>query len=429
MLTPRFRLFNRKADFSKVESEKSGLVPPLKMSISNGLSILHDLEVQNTQEICSKLSLIRANVIQSLKNIEKLANELETEKIKIEETRFEPIVENSKRIVLTSLRRECSVEIPQPNSQSEAVKFDQRLEAITSRFREVSTSHNRVFNVFIKKYAGKLKDEFETLSSQSKEANAILKEFDTLQKPFSDCTNLLKTLSDANTSMTIEQQQLENNGTELKLLENRLGELNLQKVNVQNSVESQEYARVTKEISKTEERKVEIQKELTHFISPISRALTKYSYGISKQTSERLNALSNEPGIVLSEKEIDLYLDILIDIQKHLSSEKIHLKDAPKVSRHLESLIKALPNMRERYQELHRQLASLNQQTNTEFDRRSRVLNEEIAQASRGIDEMTTETSQLGSQLKDKQLQINRLCIESEACLSKILGKKYELQV
>jgi hypothetical protein len=428
MLTPRFRLFNRKADFSKVESEKGDQQPSLKISISDGLSILHDLEVHNTQEICSKLSLIRANVIRSLKNIEKLAKELETEKIKIEETRFEPIVENSKRIVVTSLRRECSVEIPEPESQSEAIKFGQRLEAITSRFREVSTSHNRVFNVFIKKYAGKLKDEFETLSSQSKEANAILREFDTLQKPFSDCTSLLMTLADANTSMAIEQQQLKNNGTELKLLENRLGDLNLQMVNVQNSSEFQEHARIKNETIKVEDQRVEIQEELIHLISPISRALTKYSYGISKQTSERLNALSNEPAVVLSEKEIKPYLDILVDIQRHLSTERIHLKDAPKVERHLENLIKALPNIRERYQALQRQLASLNQRRNTEFDRRSLGLKEEIAQTLRHIEEMTTEASQSSLQLKDKQLQIDQLRSESEACLAKVFSKKYHLE-
>jgi DNA repair exonuclease SbcCD ATPase subunit len=429
MLTPRFRLFNRKDDFSKAESEESDPRLPLKMSISNGLSILHDLDIQNTQEICSKLSLIRLNVVRSLKNIEKLATELETEKIKIEETRFEPIVENSKRIVVTSLRRECSVEIPQPISQSEAIRFDQRLEAITSRFREVSTSHNRVFNVFIKKYAGKLKDEFETLSSQSKEVKAILTEFDTIQKPYADCTSLLKSLSDANISLTTEQQQLKKNSTELKLLENRLGELNLQMDNIQKSLEFQEYARIKNEISKVEDERAEIQKELIHLISPISRALTKYSYGISKQTSERLDAFSNKPWVVLSEIQIDPYLDILIDIQRHLDTERLQLKDAPRVARHLDNVIRTLPNKRETYQALQRQLHLLNQQRNTEFDKRSLGLKEQIAQTSRVIEEMTTETSQLGNQLNEKQLQVDQLRRESEACLSKIFGKKYNLEI
>jgi hypothetical protein len=42
---------------------------------------------------------------------------------------------------------------------------------------------------------------------------------------------------------------------------------------------------------------------------------------------------------------------------------------------------------------------------------------------------MTTETSQLGNQLNEKQLQIDQLRRESEACLSKIFGKKYTLEV
>ena len=134
------------------------------------------------------------------------------------------------------------------------------------------------------------------------------------------------------------------------------------------------------------------------------------------------------PAIVLSENEIKPYLDILVDIQRHLSTERIHLKDAPKVERHLENLIKALPNIRERYQALQRQLASLNQRRNTEFDRRSLGLKEEISQTLRHIEEMTTEASQSSLQLKDKQLQIDQLRSESEACLSKVFSKKYHLE-
>jgi hypothetical protein len=429
MLTPRFRLFNRKTDFSNVESESNDSQSPTSISISNGLSLLNAIMVQNTQELCSKLSIVRDNVLRSLKSVEKLAKELEIEKIKIEETRFEPIVENSKRTVVSSLRRECSLDIPQPNSYPEAIKFNQRLEALTSRFREVSTSHNRVFNVFIKKYAGKLKDEFETLSSHSKEVTVILNEFEEQQKPFSACTGLLQMISEENISITREQQRLQDHRTELNLFENRLRELNLQMVDIENSVEFREYLRANDEIKQVEQKKVESHKELVHLFSPISRALTKYSYGISGETLNRVHAMSDEPWVILSEKEIRPFLDILGDVQSGISTEKIQLKDAPKVLRHLDNLIKDLPSIRRKYQAIQLQLVSLYQRRNAKFDRRSSELKEEIKRTSRDIDERTTDSSQLESLVKEKRLHLAKLHGESEECLCKIFGKKYNLLI
>ncbi len=425
MLSPRFRLFSRKTD-SKVESESDDQQPPSKISISNAISLLHAIELQNTQELCSRLSHTRDTVLRSIRTIEKLANELEIEKIKVEETRFEAIVENSKRIVVSSLRRECTVEMPEPSSHSDAIKFSQRLEAATSRFREVSTSHNRVFNVFIKKYAGKLKDEFESLSSLSKEVNLILDEFDTQQRPLLDCMNLLKMLSEGNISIGAKRQRLQDIRTELGLFESKLKELKLRMLNVENSAEFHEYSRVNNEIRDLENKKLEIQRELVHLFSPISRALTKYSYGISKQTSERLSALSHEPWVIL-EQDFGPYLDILIDIQRDLSTERIQLKDAPKVFRHLDNLLKSLPSIREKYQTFQHHLISLYQQSDASFDSESLKLKENISQTSRNIEEKNNESIQLENHLEEKQLQLHQFRLESEACLFKILGKKYNL--
>jgi hypothetical protein len=236
-------------------------------------------------------------------------------------------------------------------------------------------------------------------------------------------------LSEENISIGREQQRLQDNRTELKIFENRLKELNMQMVNIENSVEYHEYTRANDEIKQVEDKKAESHKELVHLFSPISRALTKYSYGISRESLDRLHVLSNEPWIILSEKEIRPYLVILIDIQTKLSTEKIQLKDTPKVSRHLDSLIKNLPTIRERYQAIQQRLVSLYQRRNAKFDRRSSELNEEIKRATRNIDEMITDTSLVEAQVKEKLLHIDKLHRESEECLCNIFRKKYNLLI
>jgi hypothetical protein len=301
------------------------------------------------------------------------------------------------------------------------------LEAITNRFREVSTSHNRVFNIFIKKYAGKLRDEFETLSSSFKEVKSILADFDIKQRPVLDCTDLLNMLSDRISSIELDKKRLEYNRTELTQLEEGLKELNNRLLTTENSAEFHEAARIAKEIRQVEQEEVEAQGRLLDLFSPISRAFTKYSYGITKQTSERLKVLAEEPWKIFSESEITPYLDILIEIQIALTNEKIRLKDANKIERHLDNLIKTLPNFKNKFETRQKHLKTLYRAKEANFGSLSLELKEEIKNSTQHIGDQKIRLHQLEKEIEGRRLQIIDLRKKAEDCLFKILGKRYEL--
>jgi hypothetical protein len=394
--------------------------------IPEALARIRTIESRRIEELCSDLTSVREAVAKSLKTIEKLANDLEKEKIKVEEPKFESIVENSKRTVVASLKRESSIELPLPISYGDAIKFKQRLEAITNRFREVSTSHNRVFNIFIKKYAGKLMNEFETLSSLSKETNSILTRFDKWQGPFLKCSDLLNLLSNRITSIELDEKSIENTRDDVIQSEMVLKDLNNQMVTVENSIEFQEATKIGKEIMRVEREEEEARKQLLDLFSPISRAFTKYSYGITKHTSERLRVLAEEPWTILSE-EMTPYLDILTEIQKALINEKICLKDATKVERHLEGLIKILPDFKKDFQTRQKYVKTLHKSNEANTASRTLDLKEEIKNSAQRIGEQKNKLDQLETQLEEKRLQLKNLRKESEDCLFKIFDKKYEL--
>ncbi len=427
ILTPRFRLFNKKDDSVDVKIASNQLQTSKHVPISEALSLNRTIESRNVEALCGTLSSVKEVVAKSLRTIEKLANDLENEKIKVEEAKFESIVEISKRTVVSSLRRESSIDLPSPISYGDCIKFKQRLEAITNRFREVSTSHNRVFNIFIKKYAGKLRDEFETLSSSFKEVKSILADFDIKQRPVLDCTDLLNMLSDRISSIELDKKRLEYNRTELTQLEEGLKELNNRLLTTENSAEFHEAARIAKEIRQVEQEEVEAQGRLLDLFSPISRAFTKYSYGITKQTSERLKVLAEEPWKIFSESEITPYLDILIEIQIALTNEKIRLKDANKIERHLDNLIQTLPNFKNEFETRQKHLKTLYRAKEANFGSLSLELKEEIKNSTQRIGDQKIRLYQLEKEIEGRRLQIIDLRKEAEDCLFKILGKRYEL--
>ena len=399
------------------------------MLISEALALITNFESRRVEELCGDVASIRESVEKSLKTIEKIAYDLEREKIKVEEPKFESIVEISKRTVVASLKRESSMELPSPKSYDDAMKFKQRLEAITNRFREVSASHNRVFNVFIKKYAGKLKDEFERLSSLSKKMNSIFIKFDNHQGPFLNCSGLLNQLSDKISSVEQDEKSIEHARNEIMQLRMVLKELNNRMTSIENSPDFHEATMIAEEIKRLEHEEEEAHKELLDLFSPVSRAFTKYSYGITKQTSERLRVLAEEPWNIFSEPELNPYLDILAEIQKALVGEKICLKDTMKVAGQLEVLIKTLPDFKKKFEIRERYLKTLRQKNEAYFGSRSTDLKEQIMNSTQRIEGDEIKLRQLENQLEEKKFQLNDLRNESENCLFKIFDKKYELAV
>ena len=125
--------------------------------------MLQSLESQRVIELSARLAHTKDSVAQSLEDINTLASDMEREKIKFEdlEHRVKSVVENSKKTVVLSLRREASLQLPLPQSINDAKKFKERFETMMKRFGEVSGSHSKVLNAFMKKHSYRMKDEFE----------------------------------------------------------------------------------------------------------------------------------------------------------------------------------------------------------------------------------------------------------------------------
>jgi hypothetical protein len=115
-LSPPFRLFKKKDDVVEekkdIDSRSQLRNTTNSLTISDALILLQNIESERIKSLANDLSPIKESVVKSLRSIERVANKLDIEDIKLEEARFKSIVENSKRTVVSSLRREASSDIP-----------------------------------------------------------------------------------------------------------------------------------------------------------------------------------------------------------------------------------------------------------------------------------------------------------------------------
>jgi predicted nucleic acid-binding Zn-ribbon protein len=428
LLTPRFGLLSKKSEgvlFKRSDTRTD--TSPKTIPISEALALVREIENGKVGDLCSDLIPLREAVVKSLKTIEKITVNLERDRIKVEEAKFESIVENSKSTVIASLRRELSVDVPLPTSFDEAVKFKDRLGSLTSRLMEVSESHKRVFNVFIKKYSGKLADEFERLSSLSRNVDSVMSLFDRDRKSLLECTDHIGLLSSKITSLKDAEKRTEDTRNELIKLEKELQESSNRIRSYEASSEFREATRINEEIIQLEQEQSEAQKQMHDLFSPTTRAFTKYSYGVTKEIVGRLKVLAEQPWHIFTESELTPYFDILREIRKALIEGKIVLKDGSKTVRHIDDLIQNLPSIKNEFLNRQHYLSALYQRRDGDFVRNSLGLSDEKKSITKRLVDEKSALNRLEDQLEENKRQVNDLRNKSESYLFKITGKNFQL--
>lgn len=428
-MSPPFRLFKKKDDVVEekkdIDSRSQLRNTTNSLTVSDALILLQNIESERIKSLANDLSPIKESVVKSLRSVERVANNLDIEDIKLEEARFKSIVENSKRTVVSSLRREASSDIPGLQSIHEVKKFEEKLESIIDRFGEVSGSHSRVMNVFMKKYAGKLKGEFETLSSLLKQTKSVMSEFEEENSVTVKSIDLLNIYSQKITAKKANEDKIKDTYREIETLKYDLRELKSQLSRVENSTQFKESYRNLEQIGVLEKEKQEFQRKVSDLYSHVSRAFTKYSYGMTKDTLGRLKVLTEEPWRIFEDAEVSSYASLLIEIQKAVKSGKIKLKDSERIMNYMEIILKSLPEHHDEIRIINLKLNVLRENENGAVVNRSEELKNDIRNCKNRLEDLEQLVDQLKKQLTENNSECEHLVKQIDDYILQITGKKY----
>ena len=185
--------------FDQIKSEETK--PRTTISIEEAKNIVKKIEDSQIKYLTDKIEKIQMLTQKPLENIKSIILDLETTKIEVHESSFEPLVINSKKMVVNSIKKELSSSILTPKTLNDVIKFYERLDSMVNKFSEISMSHKKVFNFFISKYADKLKTEFENISSLSMQCKYELDVFEKDRQPIKKCFDNIDTLIQKNESI------------------------------------------------------------------------------------------------------------------------------------------------------------------------------------------------------------------------------------
>lgn len=427
---PPFGFFRKKVrtDDLSIEDSVISAPPAGALSIQEAQALLQQIESANVRSLAARLSPIKESAAQSLKTIEQLANEMEHEKIKLEglEQRHKSVVENSRKTIVTSLRREASVALDLPQSVNDAKKFKEKFEAMMNRFGEVSGSHRKVLNTFMKKNANRMKDEFERLQRLLSDAKSVISEFDQKRIPLVKCGNFLNTAAQKASTIKSGENYLRDAETQISQIEEELATTNAEFAALKNSPEFDRAAAVAERRSKVKDQQQVLHNQIHELFSHVSRAFTKYSYGLTRETEARLNLMSSEPWRILDESDTSPYSSLLFEVRKSVQSGKIQLKDSDKTIHYFDIILQSLPDFQEKAKSLKSDLESLAREDSTLVSKTSE-LEERILQRNEEIIKNRHDEELQRRQNEERKQEVALLLREAEALMFDLANQRYSL--
>jgi DNA repair exonuclease SbcCD ATPase subunit len=426
---PPFGLFKKKPSDTGSVDHSVATPATETLSIEQAQDLLQRLESAKVKELSASLVRIKESAGESLTVIDGLAKDMDRENIKLEglEQKLKSVVEHSKRTVVLSLKREASLELPFPQSANDAKKFKERFENMMKRFGEVSGSHSKVLNAFMKKHSGKMKEEFEFLTKLLNETRAILSEFDRNREPIIICSNMLNTALQKVSSIKLAESSAKNIEREIEDIERELKKLEGELTILSASGEYGQASISVRDKAEAEKKQEEFHSKIRDLFSHLSRAFTKYSYGITKDTERRLKIMSDEPWQILYEKNVMPYSSLLLEIRRSIDNGQIQLKDSDKALQYIDTILETLPELQHKAQTIKTEIDSY-LQLNIEIVYKVKGLQQKIIEQTEELTSSRQDLEQQRRQAKDKKEEVDDILRRAGDILAQLTGQKYSLR-
>ena len=390
--------------------------------------LLHIIE--NEKKILEKdlkndLEPIRTSVLDCLNRLRDSAKELEEQEIKVENPQFEPLINTSKNILISSIKKESFIESSEIKNYEDAVKFKNNLELLVNRFGQVGDSHNRILNEFMRKQINKLKSEFDKISSLLKEVTKVLSVKESQINNCITCRDDLILLNEKLIEKKDKQNRLAELVQELQTIGKNIEAANREYEDYQKSEEFQNGLNFLEKINNKKDEIGILEKNMINRVSNLSRPITKFSYEASKETQGRLANLLNDPLEIFNDNSE--YLKLFNELKRNIIEKSIKIKDPEKTIHQIEEIVNSLPSLSSNLKDLKEELILLESSTSFKNIKRLNDLKMTTEMYEKNRLENITKTQETKEAIEELESATNGLKKKIEDKVSEITSTKYSI--
>jgi len=425
-LSPKFGFFKRKT--SDNVREKKGQGNSIQTVTSKELLEIIEKEKKLLETaLISDLHPVRRSVLDCLDRLKTGASELERQEIKVENPQFESLINTSKGILITSIKKESFIESAELDNYEDVIKFKNNLELLINRFGQVGDSHNRILNEFLRKQINKLKNEFDNLSSLLKQVTKILSVKESQINKTIVCRDDLVLFAAKVNEMKEKKQRLSELSEEVETIDKNIEE---GKIEYEGFKRSQEYLLARNTLEKINGKKSEIdmfEKNMINMVSGLSRPITKFSYLAPKETQGRLALLQNQPLEIFNDRS--QYVQLFGELRKKIADNSIQVKDPEKTINQIDEMVKSLPLLSSNLKNLRKEISQLDSSINSKNMVRLDDMKMKTEMYEKRRSESVSNMDETNSSIHELDSAIEILKKKIEDNVSDITGRDYSIRL
>jgi len=319
----------------KSEKQEPEMVPQKKqILLSDVPNVVDEIRSIRTKTIIAEVKAFKNKIKPRCETILHIAIDLEHDTLNVDDIdiHLKRLVERGKKEVISVIKRESIVQLPEINSYADVKIFNAISSKMLKKIGDALGRQSNVIHIFAKKYAGKLKGDLKIMTDGNDEITSIITNHTEL---VTKTENILEIISNIQQSKKLidklDEQEKQDNKTMdefVTKIEHNKEEIK----NIKNSSEYTEFLQINEKLDSLSTEKNKIKDEIEHQFTKISRPLNKYVYVSSLDKPQKkllLNLISNPYNEFIDSNKQDI-IQILESTRKGIQSGSVSVKDTDK---------------------------------------------------------------------------------------------------
>ena len=343
----------------KPEKQESEITPQKKQITFDGIhDVINKIRTIRAKTITAETRTFRNKIKSSSEAILHIAIDLERDTLKVDDMdiHLKRLVERGKKEVISTIKKESIVELPEINSYEDVANFNVIAGRMLKKIGDALGRHSIPINVFAKKYASKLKDDLKTMTDRNDEITTLISNY-------ADLETKTEQIIDTMNKITQSKKLIINLGEEKKINKKNINNLENQIVENQKSIESiknsdnyKKFLETSAKLNSMSDERNKITNEIEEQFTKISRPLNKYVYvsSLDKPQKKLLENLIEIPYDVLIEANKRDIIQILESTKKGIQSGSVSVKDSSKSSLQIDETLSLLTSFIEKISAFHK---------------------------------------------------------------------------
>jgi len=319
----------------KSEKQESEIAPQKKqILLSDVPNVVDEIRSIRTKTIIAEAKTFKNKIKPRCETILHIAIDLERDTLNVDDIdiHLKRLVERGKKEVISIIKRESIVQLPEINSYDDVKIFNVTSSKMLKKIGDALGRQSNVIHIFAKKYAGKLKGDLKIMTDGNDEITGIITNQTELE---TKTENILEIISDIQQSRKLIDNLGDQEKQDNKTIDELVAKIEHAKEeikNIKNSSEYTEFLQINEKLDSLSTEKNKIKDEIEHQFTKISRPLNKYVYVSSLDKPQKkilVNLIANPYNELVDSNKRDI-LQILESTRKGVQSGSVSVKDIDK---------------------------------------------------------------------------------------------------